>query len=172
MDHGWCCDKNTIDIIVRASVFHQELKMDMTFRILARNEARKHRWPTVTKNILKNRLRDYMPKCYAISNKNPYFVHNSLSNILLSSDYPFIGFKQIKVTQVAFNKRKKTVSFFVKQIIFIQTKSMGFIKISGIYSKGPLMTEAITWLILYQLLWQPLSAYTYKHQSLSMGSSI
>lgn len=48
---------------------------------------------------------------------------------------------------------------------------MGFVKTSGIYSKGPLMAEAITWLILYKLMWLPLSAYTYKHQSLSMGSS-
>lgn len=65
----------------------------------------------MTKSILKNRLRDYMPKCYAISNENPYFVHNSLSNTLLNSDYPFIGFKQIMVTQVAFNKRKKLYLF-------------------------------------------------------------
>lgn len=56
-------------------------------------------------------------------------------------------------------------------MIFIQAKSMGFIRTSGIYSKGPLMAEAITWLILYQLTWQPFSAYTHKHQSLSMGSS-
>lgn len=44
-----------------------------------------------------------MPKCYAISIKTSYFVHNSLSNILLNSDYPFTGFKQIVVTQVALN---------------------------------------------------------------------
>lgn len=52
-----------------------------------------------------------MPKRYAISNENPYFVHNSFSNILLNSDYPFIGFKQIMVTQVAFNKRKNCIYF-------------------------------------------------------------
>lgn len=52
-----------------------------------------------------------MPKCYAISNKNSYFVHNSLYNILLSSDYPFIGFKQIMMTQVALSKRKNCIYF-------------------------------------------------------------
>lgn len=54
------------------------------------------------------------PKCYAISNKNSYFAHNSLSNILLNSDYRFIGFKQIVVTQVALNKRKKSCIYFCK----------------------------------------------------------
>lgn len=73
------------------------------------------------------------------------------------------------VTQVVLNKRKNCIYFC--KIIFIQAKSMGFVKTSGIYSKGPLMAEAITWLILYKLMWLPLSAYTYKHQFLSMGSS-
>lgn len=40
---------------------------------------------------------------------------------------------------------------------------MGFVKASGIYSKGPLTAEAITWL--------PLRAHTLKHQPLSTGSS-
>lgn len=42
------------------------------------------------------------------------------------------------------------VTIFGKQIIFIQAKSMGFIKTSDMYSKEPLMAEAITWLIFIQ----------------------
>lgn len=63
------------------------------------------------KYFKKNRLPDYMPQCYAISSENPYFLHNSFSNMLLNSDYPFVGFKQTMVTQVAFNKRKNCIYF-------------------------------------------------------------